>query len=186
MIKNLAQYWLKILWNYTVYTVRERVCALVYNFKNVWKSSRNQLIYTSLITFGDWDYRSLIWSETLMELIFNPCGEFRWSPEGPVSQIHSPKLHAGAPGIFSDLLRPVQMLERERERDRERERERETRVRKATESYRTYSIPGKSTALVPDFAVEDLPLGRTSAYVPALAVKDLSLGQNTLMMMNFK
>ena len=42
--------------------------------------------------------RTLIWSKTLMELIFNPCGEFRWSPEGPVSQIHSPRL----PGIFSD------------------------------------------------------------------------------------
>ena len=57
--------------------------------------------------------RSLIWSKTLMELIFNPCGEFWWSPEGPVSQIHSPQLHIGAPGIFSDLLRFVQMLKRE-------------------------------------------------------------------------
>ena len=33
---------------------------------------------------------SPIWSKTLMELIFKPCGEFRWSPEGPVSQFHSP------------------------------------------------------------------------------------------------
>ena len=57
--------------------------------------------------------RSLIWSKTLMELIFNPCGEFRWSPEGPVSQIHSPHLHVGTPGIFSDLLRSVQTLKRE-------------------------------------------------------------------------
>ena len=48
-----------------------------------------------------------------MELIFNPCGEFRWSPEGPVGQIHSPHLHVEAPDIFSDLLRPVQMLKRE-------------------------------------------------------------------------
>ena len=32
---------------------------------------------------------SLIWSKTLMELIFKPYGEFRGSPEGPVSQIHS-------------------------------------------------------------------------------------------------
>ena len=46
-------------------------------------------------------------------MIFNPCGDFRWSPEGPVSQIHSPHLHDGAPGIFSDLLRTVQMLKRE-------------------------------------------------------------------------
>ena len=56
---------------------------------------------------------SLIWSKTLMELIFNPCGEFRWSPDGSVSQIHSPHLLVGAPGIFSDLLRFVHMLKRE-------------------------------------------------------------------------
>ena len=33
---------------------------------------------------------------------FNPHGEFRWNPnpEGPVSQIHSPHLLLGAPGIF--------------------------------------------------------------------------------------
>ena len=43
---------------------------------------------------------SLILSKTLMELIFNPCGEFWWSSEGPVSQIHSPHLHVGASGIF--------------------------------------------------------------------------------------
>ena len=43
---------------------------------------------------------------------FNPCGKFGWSPEGPVSQIHSPHLLVGAPGIFSDLLRSVQMLKR--------------------------------------------------------------------------
>ena len=59
----------------------------------------------------DWGRRvngiswSLIWWKTLMELIFNPCAEFRWSPEGPVSQIHTPHLHVGAPGSFSDLLR---------------------------------------------------------------------------------
>ena len=60
-----------------------------------------------------------------MELIFNPCGEFRWSPEGPVSQIHSPHLHTGTPGIFSHLLRSVQMLKR-------------VWIRKATRSNRTY------------------------------------------------
>ena len=41
---------------------------------------------------------------------FNLCGEFRWSPEGPVSQIHSPHFHDGAPRIFSDHLNSVQML----------------------------------------------------------------------------
>ena len=33
-----------------------------------------------------------------MELIFNPSGEFRRSPEGPHIQIHSPHLLVGAPG----------------------------------------------------------------------------------------
>ena len=32
---------------------------------------------------------SLIWWKTLMEPIIKPCGEFRWSSEGPVSQTHS-------------------------------------------------------------------------------------------------
>ena len=57
---------------------------------------------------------SLFWSKILFELIFYLCGEFRWSPEGPVRQIHSPHLHVGTPGIFSDLLRSVEMLKRER------------------------------------------------------------------------
>ena len=46
---------------------------------------------------------SPFWSKDLMELIFNLCGEFRWIPEGPVSQIHSPHLHAvplGSSHIF--------------------------------------------------------------------------------------
>ena len=55
---------------------------------------------------------SLTRSKTLMELIFNLFGGFRLSPEGPVSQIHSPHLHVGAPGIISDLLRSVQLLKR--------------------------------------------------------------------------
>ena len=48
---------------------------------------------------GDWDFR-------MTYLVKNPdkTDEFRWSPEGPVSQIHSPHLHVGAPGVFSDLL----------------------------------------------------------------------------------
>ena len=34
-----------------------------------------------------------------------PCGEFRWSPKCPISQIHSTHLHFGAPGIFQGLFR---------------------------------------------------------------------------------
>ena len=46
-----------------------------------------------------------LWSvKKTMKLTFNPCGEFRGSLEGPVSQIHSPHLHAVATRIFSDLL----------------------------------------------------------------------------------
>ena len=56
---------------------------------------------------------SLIWSKTLMALIFNSYGEFRLSSERPVSQIRTSHLNVGAPGIFSDLLRSVQMLKRE-------------------------------------------------------------------------
>ena len=58
-------------------------------------------------------FGSLIWPKTLMEIIFNPCGEFRWRPEDSASQIHSPQLHIGTPGIFSDLLRSVQILKRD-------------------------------------------------------------------------
>ena len=57
--------------------------------------------------------RSLIWSETLMEPIFNPWGGFQCSPEDPVSHINSPHSHDGASGISSYLLRSVQMLKRE-------------------------------------------------------------------------
>ena len=43
-------------------------------------------------------------------------------------------------------------------------------------------IPTKTATLVPEFEVEDLPLGRTVALVPEFAVKDLPW-QNTLMIM---
>ena len=65
---------------------------------------------------------SLICSKTLMELIFKPYDEFRRA------QLAKPTLLAsnvGPPGIFSDLLRSVQMLNRDC-------------VRKATGSYCIY------------------------------------------------
>ena len=105
----------------------------------------------------------LIWSKkkkNLMELIFNSCGEFRWSSEGPVSQIHSPYLYVGAPGIFSDLLRSAQMLEREREREWSAE---------SNGKLPYLFILSKTATLVPEFPVEDLPLDRT-ATVPAFVV----------------
>ena len=41
-------------------------------------------------------------------------------------------------------------------------------------------IPNKTATLVPEFTVEDVPLGRISALVPGFAVKDMPLGR-TLM-----
>ena len=38
-------------------------------------------------------------------------------------------------------------------------------------------IPSKIAIFVPEFAVEDLTLGRTAALVPEFAVKDLPLGR---------
>ena len=43
-------------------------------------------------------------------------------------------------------------------------------------------IPSKTANLAPEFAVEDLPLGRTAALMPEFAVKIPALGQNTVMM----
>ena len=45
-------------------------------------------------------------------------------------------------------------------------------------------IPSKTATLVPEFAVEDLPLSRTSALVPEFAVKDLPLGRILIMMID--
>ena len=48
--------------------------------------------------------------------------------------------------------------------------------------YRTYSIPGKTVALVPGFAVKDLPLENYSLGSCACS-EGPALGQNTLMIM---
>ena len=87
------------------------------------------------------------------------------NPEGPVSQIHSPRLLGppGAPGTFSDLLRSVQVLMREWGAE-------------SNGKLPHLFIPSKTTTLVPEFVVEDLPLGRTAALMSEFVVKDLLLG----------
>ena len=70
-------------------------------------------IYTRVLKFlqvnmkvgakGDWDFRISDLVKNPDGTDINPCGEFRCNPEGPVSQIHSPHLLVGAPGIFSDF-----------------------------------------------------------------------------------
>ena len=44
-------------------------------------------------------------------------------------------------------------------------------------------IPCKTATLVPEFAVEDLLVGRTVALVPEFCSERPALGQNTLIMM---
>ena len=113
---------------------------------------------------------SLIWSKTLMELVFNHFGEFRWSLERPISQIHSPHLHAGSSGIFSDLLRSVQMLKREW----------------GAESNWKPShlfIPGKTAALVPEFTVEDLPLAELQLWFLRVQWRTCPWAEHSMMMM---
>ena len=108
---------------------------------------------------------SLIWSKTLMELIRNLYGEFRWIPKSLVRRIHSPHLHVGTISfkVCSDA--------------------KESGVRKATGSYRTYWVLGKTAALVPEFAVEDLPSAELQPTVGSCVCSEgLVLGQNTLMM----
>ena len=67
-------------------------------------------------------------------------------------------LHAGAPGIFSDA------------------KEREWGAESNGKPPRLL-ISSKTATLVPEFAVEDLPLGRTAAFVTEFAMKDLFLGR---------
>ena len=65
------------------------------------------------------------------------------------------------PGIFSDLLRYVQMLKRV--------------GCKSNEKLPHLFIPSKNANLFYEFAVEYLPLGRIAALNLELAVKDLPL-----------
>ena len=79
-------------------------------------------------------------------------------------------LNVVAPGIFSDLSRSVQMLKREWGAE-------------SNGKLPHLSIPSKTAAWVPEFAVEDLSLSRSAALVPDFAVKDLPLGRILMMMM---
>ena len=106
--------------------------------------------------------------------------EFRWSPEGPVNQIHSPHLHDGTPGIFSDLSRSVQMLK-------------EKWGAESKGKLPNLFIPGKTAAWFLRFrwktclrkncslgscvSCERPAFVRTAALVPVLTVGDLPFGK---------
>ena len=102
---------------------------------------------------------SLIWSKTLMELIFNPCAEFRWSPEDLYVEVH---------GIFSDFSRSAQMLNREWGAE-------------SNGKLLDLFIPSKTATLVSEFAGEDLPLDRRNLG-SCVCSRRPALGQHTLMM----
>ena len=88
---------------------------------------------------------SLIWSKTLMELILTSMVNFS---EVQRAQLDKFTLLAGAPGIFSDLLRSVQMLKREWGAE-------------SNGKLLHLFIPSKTVTFVPQSAVDVLPLGRT-------------------------
>ena len=147
--------------------------ACYHSFEKIYLPSwfpRNWKLIHIKVLYYQWGRRiieisgSLIWWKTLIELIFNPCDEFRWCSQGPVSQTHSPHLHGGAPGIFSDLIKSVHMLKKEW-------------GAKRNEKLPHLFIPSKTATLVPEFVVQDLPLGRIATLVPEFAVKDLPLSR---------
>ena len=102
-----------------------------------------------------------------MELIFNLCGEFRWSPEGPVSQIHYPHLLVSAPGIFSGLLRFVQMLKREWGAE-------------INGKLPQLFIHSKTANQVPEFCGGRSVFGQNCSLAAWVWIERTALGQNTL------
>ena len=111
---------------------------------------------------GDWDFR-------ISDLVENPDGtdiypvvNFREARTTQLAKC-TPHLYLGTPGIFSDLLRSVQMLKREWGAE-------------TNGKLPHLFIPRKTAALVPEIAVENLPLDRTAILVPEFEVEDLPLG----------
>ena len=101
---------------------------------------------------------SLIWLKTLMELICNPCGEFRWSPENSAKSIllTSTLGLLGSIQIFKVCLNAKQRGGAE-----------------SNVKLPHLFISSKTATLVPEFAAEDLPLARTVTSDPAFVVKHL-------------
>ena len=119
---------------------------------------------------------SLIWSETMMELIFNPSGEFRLSPEDLVSQTTLLTSTLGkplsSPWVPWYVFRSVQMLTREWGAEN-------------NGKLPHLFMPSKTATSVPDLQWKtclwtELNLGS------CVCTERPSLGQNTLVMMNYE
>ena len=106
-----------------------------------------------------------LWSgqKPLLNWYLTPCGEFRWSPEGTVSQIHSSHLHAGAPGFFADLLRSVQMV----------------KIEWSVES--NGKLPSKTAAWIPGFCCGRPAFEHNCGFGSWVYSEGPSLGQSTRM-----
>ena len=101
-----------------------------------------------------------------MELIFNLCGEFRRSSEAQLAKSSLLTFSWGPWDLFSSFKVCSDAKEREC-------------VWGAESNWMLPHLftPSKTATLVPEFAVEDLPLDRTATLVPAFTVKDLPLGR---------
>ena len=91
---------------------------IIHYFISLQIFSRHKWLHHFLILWSQviWGWRvigisgSLIWSKTLMELIFKSSGEFWWSPEGPVSQIHLPTSSLVPLGSFKVCSNPKERV----------------------------------------------------------------------------
>ena len=104
-----------------------------------------------------------------MELIFDPSvnfSEFQWVQSAKSTLLTSTM----GPWDLFRFLRSVQMLKREW-------------VAESNGKLPHLFNPSKTATLVPEFAMEDLPLDRNAALMPKFAVKELPFGQTTLMKM---
>ena len=92
-----------------------------------------------------------------MELIFNPCGEVRRAQLAKSALLTSTQVPLGSFQIFKVCS--------------------DAKERMGCGKLPHLFISSKTAALVPVFAVEDLPLSRTAVLVPEFAVIDLPLGR---------
>ena len=107
-------------------------------------------------------------SKTLMELILTPVvnfGEVRRAQLTKSTLLISTLVPLGSFQIFFGT---VQTLKREWGAE-------------SNGKLQHLFIPSKTATFVPEFAMEDLPLGRIAVLVPEFAMKDLPLGRRLMM-----
>ena len=99
-----------------------------------------------------------------MELILTSVVNFGEARRAPLAKSTLLTSTLVPPGIFSDLLKSVQILKTECGVE-------------SNGKLQHLFIRSKTASLVPEFEVQDLPLHKNAVLVPAFAVKDLLLGR---------